>query len=275
VPNGCEECKATRRVKRSIIKEKQRETKRSRCGCKFAIKYTTARKGLPPDAPKCAVRITDKSHYRHTDGCFPCQSQLIVEKRKAGHYETGVQQVHLRAIIEVLKPRKPVPIKVLREMMRPLYPATVEITAQDVCNMRSRVNIILDRMEKESEEAGGSGSGLSSSNEENLLVMDDGSVAEDFDSALALQEAESEARGIDNAVPQAQDPAVTSCSYNDVMAICKDLSVQIMRQPDPAVHVGMLLQFRDHLRDGTSFSSFEKTFRTHIYDAAMAAASHR
>jgi hypothetical protein len=30
----------------------------------------------------------------------------------------------------------PVPCNVLSEMMRPLYPATVAIIAQDICNMR-------------------------------------------------------------------------------------------------------------------------------------------
>ncbi len=102
-PEGCEKRKETRRAKNMITKEKQRETKSSRCGCKFEIKYSKARRGLPPDAPKAAVRITDGSLYRHTHGCFPCQSQLIVEKKKAGHYETGVQQEQLRSIIAVFQ----------------------------------------------------------------------------------------------------------------------------------------------------------------------------
>jgi hypothetical protein len=282
-PEGCEKRKETRRVKNRITKEKQRETKSSRCGCKFEIKSSTARRGLPPDAPKTAVRITHGSHYRHTNGCFPCQTQLIADKRRAGNYKSGLKEVQLRSIIEVLKPRKSVPIKVLREMMRPLYPATVEISAQDVCNMRYKVNIILDRMEKESEEAGNSGSGLSSSDEDNILLMDDRSVAEDFDNAAAAEEeAEPEAISIDSAAPQAQDPALASYSYNDIMAICKDISGHIVRQPDLAVHVGMLLQFRDHLRDGGDSNnagsaescSFEETFRKHISDVVVTAASH-
>jgi hypothetical protein len=114
--------------------------------------------------------------------------------------------------------------------------------------------------------------------------MDDGSVVEGFTSAAAAQEeAEPEARSIDNAVPQAQDPALASYSYNDVMVICKDISGHIVRQPNLAVHVGMLLQFGDHLKDeggnsnarSAECSSFEETFRTHISYVAVAAASHR
>jgi hypothetical protein len=173
-PEGCEKRKETRRAKNMITKEKQRETKSSRCGCKFEIKYSKARRGLPPDAPKAAVRITDGSLYRHTHGCFPCQSQLIVEKKKAGHYETGVQQEQLRSIIAVLKPGLPVSCPVLREMMRPLYPDTVAISAQDVSNMRWKVKRLLERKENADE-----ASGLLLSDEKDLLRIEDRMVALD------------------------------------------------------------------------------------------------
>jgi hypothetical protein len=45
--------------------------------------------------------------------------------------------------------------------------------------------------------------------------------------AAAQEQAEPEARGIDNAAPQVQDPAVTFYAYNDVMAIFKDISARI------------------------------------------------
>jgi hypothetical protein len=173
-PVGADKRKEKRRTMKNIPKENQRETKSSRCGCKFAIRYSTARKGLPPNAPKEAVFITDRSFYRHTHGCFPCQSQLIVEKRKAGHYETGIKQEQLRSIIAVLKPGLPVTCQVLREMMRPLYPESVAIDAQDVCNMRWKIKRILERKEKDDEAPG-----LSSSDEKDLLRMDDRLVALD------------------------------------------------------------------------------------------------
>jgi hypothetical protein len=178
-PPSQETTRDKKRAKIHITIDKQREST-TRCGCKFVIKYTPAGKNAPPKA----VRITHGSYYRHTNGCLPCQTQLIADKRR-----TGLKQVQLRSIIEVLKPRKPVPIEVLREMVRPLYTATVEITAQDVCSMRFKVNRILERMEKESEETDGSGSDLSSSDEDILLLMDDGSVLQLMKKRKLKQEA--------------------------------------------------------------------------------------
>jgi hypothetical protein len=81
-------------------------------------------------------------------------SLSIVDKRRAGMYERGNTRKVLESIIEVLKSRKFVPCNLLREMMRNLYPDSVAIAAQDVTNMRFKVRRILDRMDKEKEEAG-------------------------------------------------------------------------------------------------------------------------
>jgi hypothetical protein len=65
------------------------------------------------------------------------------------------------------------------------------------------------------------------------LAVGDREENDDFDSAAAAQEkAEPEARSIDNTVPQAQDPAVASYTFNDVMAICKHISARIVKRPD-------------------------------------------
>jgi hypothetical protein len=149
----------------------------------------------------------------------------------------------LRSIIAVLEPGLPVSSKVLKEMMKPLYPDHVVIGAQDVCNMRWKVNRILDRMEKESESAGGSASSQSISDEENCLQMDNGlEEVDDIGGADAAQEcAEPEPRSINNDVPQAQDPAEASYSSSNVMTICKNIASLIMERPDAAKYVGMLL----------------------------------
>jgi hypothetical protein len=64
------------------------------------------------------------------------------------------------------------------------------------------------------------------------------------------------------------------------MAICEDISTRIVKQPDLAEYAGMLLQVRDHIRDGgesrnAESALFEEAFRAHISDVAKAAASHR
>lgn len=72
------------RMKNNIPVKKQRTSNQIRCGCKFRISFTLANRTIQ-DAPIKAVRITSGS-YRHTDGCFPSQSQLIVDKKRGGTY---------------------------------------------------------------------------------------------------------------------------------------------------------------------------------------------
>jgi hypothetical protein len=302
-PPSRETSRDKNRVKNHIAIDKQRESKSTRCGCQFVIKYTPAGK----NAPAKAVRITNGSFYRHTNGCFPCQSQLIVDKRRAGNYESGIQSEQLRFIIEVLRPRKWVPCKVIRDMMRPLYPDTVAISSQDVCNMRWKCNRILDRMENESGEAGGSGCGISSSDEVNLMERNDrlgalesggDTVVEGNSATTAAKEAaQAEARVLDwigddddvvresggdtvdevNRAAAAEKEAVKSFTSNDIMEICKDISGEIVKRPDLSTHVGMLLQFRSKLKNGggdagsVESCSYEDTFLTY----ATAFSRHR
>jgi hypothetical protein len=47
------------------------------------------------------VRITEGSNYRHTNGCFSSQCQLIVDKKSSGNYQDKVKQDALKDIIAV------------------------------------------------------------------------------------------------------------------------------------------------------------------------------
>jgi hypothetical protein len=94
-------------------------------------------------ATKGSVRISEGSSYRHTNGCFPSQSQLIVDKKSSGNYQDKVKHDALKDIIAVLKPGRHVDCALLRDMMRPLYPPTIGITAQDVWNLRCKVKKLL------------------------------------------------------------------------------------------------------------------------------------
>jgi hypothetical protein len=62
-------------------------------------------------------------------------------------------------------------VYITQELMRPLSLGTVEIAAQNVCNMRLKVNRILNRKEEEDE-----ASGLSTNDEKDLLRIDNGCV---------------------------------------------------------------------------------------------------
>jgi hypothetical protein len=136
---------AKARLKRNTPVEQQRQRKSMRCGCKFVIKFANATpKSIEAGmAQTGSVRITDGSHYRHTNGCFSSQCQLIVDKKSSGSYQDKVKHDALKDIIAVLKPGRPVSCTLLRDMMRPLYPPTIAITAQDVWNMRLKVKKLL------------------------------------------------------------------------------------------------------------------------------------
>ena len=129
---------------KSIPVARYRSRKTKRCGCKFIIYFSPASKvavrgGIDPKA----VRITERSSYRHTNGCFPSQCQLIVDKKSSGAYQQDHSKEALSAIIAILRPGRRVPCAILRDMMRPLYPDAVALTAQNVFNMRLKVQHLL------------------------------------------------------------------------------------------------------------------------------------
>jgi hypothetical protein len=170
-PPAFEKAKTKARIKNNTPLELQRETSSMRCGCKFVIKFTDAtpksiRGGVAPKS----VRITAGSSYRHTNGCFPSQCQLIVDKKSSGSYQDKVKLDALKDILAVLKPGRPVNCQLLREMMRPLYPKTIAITAQDVWNMRLKVKKLLFEAESSTLDTS---QGISDSTAENLLPRGD------------------------------------------------------------------------------------------------------
>lgn len=137
-------CEAKRRkqVSSSVPPEKRRKTTTSRCGCSFVIRYTQANRKMK-DAPEGSVRITDGSVYTHSNGCTPSQAQLISDKRSTGKYTKDLQASHLATIANVIKSKSRVSAPLLRDLMRPLYPESVPISAQDLSNMRFRIRKLI------------------------------------------------------------------------------------------------------------------------------------
>jgi hypothetical protein len=175
------------RIKNNTPVEKQRDSNTMRCGCEFVIRFAVA---TPPAikrgaAPKGSVRITEGSSYRHTKGCFPSQSQLIVDKKSSGSYQDMVKHDALKDIMAVLKPGRPVSCSLLREMMRPLYPSTYSTTAQDVWNMRLKVKKLLFTAESSTIDTS---QGISNATAEYLLPPRDGEVVSGDNEFVSLDE---------------------------------------------------------------------------------------
>ena len=101
-PRSFAKKKEENRSKKNIAVQQQRNTSTTRCGCHFVIRFATASRVIL-DAPAGSVRITTGSYYRHTNGCFPCQSQLISDKRRSGAYDDDIKKDQMESIISMLE----------------------------------------------------------------------------------------------------------------------------------------------------------------------------
>ena len=140
-PSSFTKKKEKRRTKRGIAVQQRRTTTTTRCGCQFVIRFARASVVIL-NAPVAPVCITEGSFYRHTNGYFPCQSQLISDKRRSGAYGDDVKKEEMASIMSMLKHGQNVPCPIMPDMLRPLYPSSVAITAQMVTFIRLKVSSI-------------------------------------------------------------------------------------------------------------------------------------
>jgi hypothetical protein len=118
--------------------EKRRKVNDTRCGCKFVIKFSNAAP-LIASAPKDSVRITDGSSYLHGGGCFPSQAQLLSDKRAGGQYMKHLKSQNLQTLLNLVRLNNHVTARVMRNMMRPLFPNAYAITSRDISNLRFKL----------------------------------------------------------------------------------------------------------------------------------------
>ena len=75
------QCYKNKRAKQATPIEKQRSRTSTRVGCCFKI--TCAPVNWRNRKEDKSITITKSSNYAHSNGCFPCRNQLVVEMRKA------------------------------------------------------------------------------------------------------------------------------------------------------------------------------------------------
>jgi hypothetical protein len=112
----------------------------TRCGCPFAISFAPVkRKGqtLP------SVRITNSCIYQHDNGCFPSRDQLMIEQRKSGAYTRALNETKMKTILTVLNTNQKVPLSLMRELVRPLFPSGHSLNAQFLLNFRRKAERML------------------------------------------------------------------------------------------------------------------------------------
>ena len=136
------QCDRNKKAKKEPLPiEKQRTRTSTRVGCCFQITCSPANwKNRKEDK---TVVITKSSNYAHSNGCFPCRNQLVVEKRKAGSITVAIHESQIKAILAVMASGERVPIPMLRQMMKPLYPEGTSLDSRLIFNFRMKIKRML------------------------------------------------------------------------------------------------------------------------------------
>ncbi len=66
-----------------------------------------------------------------------------MEKRKAGSYTQAVHESQIKSILSVIATKKKIPVGMLRELVRPLFPPGHSLDAQTLFNFRLKINRLL------------------------------------------------------------------------------------------------------------------------------------
>jgi hypothetical protein len=123
--------------------ERRRTFKSStRCDCPFKITYRMVQKS---DKSNKSVVLTGSCIYRHANGCFPSTGQLNVERRKSGMYSRAVHQSQITTILTVLNTKQKISARLLRDLVRPMFPPSQSLHAQFLINFRRKAQSSLDK----------------------------------------------------------------------------------------------------------------------------------
>ena len=136
-------CDLNKRAKKQPLpSEKQRNrSSTTRVGCSFQI--TCSYVNYKNKIEDRRVVITKSSNYSHSNGCFPCRNQLVVEKRKAGTITCAIHETQIKAILAVMASGERVSAPMLRQMVRPLYPKGTSLDSGLLFNFRLKIKRML------------------------------------------------------------------------------------------------------------------------------------
>jgi hypothetical protein len=129
-----------KKLKNAAPTIKTRTNTTTRCGCSFHASFSW--KDWQNKQFNKAIKITN-TNYRHGDGCLPSRNQLAVEKRMAGCHTVAIHEPRIKTILSVMGSGSRVPIKMLRNLMRPLYPPGTSLDARMVFNFSLKLKRML------------------------------------------------------------------------------------------------------------------------------------
>lgn len=115
-----------------------------RCGCGFYIKISIASATIERNLgiPAGRVKVLN-CNYLHSNGCVPCNEQLVVQKSRLGLYSRPLQADDLAYLIRLVATNPHVPAVIMRNAMRPLYPESVPLDAQRIANLRVKIKVYI------------------------------------------------------------------------------------------------------------------------------------
>lgn len=137
-------CYIRKRLKRmqQTAPEKRRKTQSTRVGCTFQVSYSDVNY---KDKEDKSIKINGSTCYQHSNGCFPCNTQLTIEKRKAGIVTVAVNESRIKSILTVMATGQRIPTGLLRDLIRPLYPPGTSLDTQLLFNFRVKLKRMLTR----------------------------------------------------------------------------------------------------------------------------------
>ncbi|KAG7341180.1 hypothetical protein IV203_029274 [Nitzschia inconspicua] len=140
-------CYIRKRLKRmqQNAPEKRRKTQSTRVGCTFQVSYSDVNY---KDKEDKSIKINGSTCYQHSNGCFPCNTQLTIEKRKAGIVTVAVNESRIKSILTVMATGQRIPTGLLRDLIRPLYPPGTSLDTQLLFNFRVKRHLFANHIIK-------------------------------------------------------------------------------------------------------------------------------
>jgi hypothetical protein len=112
----------------------------TRCGCPFKITYSR----LPGrNQNNGSIKITYSCIYKHGNGCVPSRSQLQDGLRKCGAYTRSIKESQIKTVLSVINTAEKVPARLMRKLLRPLFPPDHSLDAKFLLNFRMKAMNIL------------------------------------------------------------------------------------------------------------------------------------
>jgi hypothetical protein len=114
----------------------------TRCGCPFQLTFRLLQK---KDKTNKSIVLTGSCIYDHGNGCFASCDHLEIARKKSGVHTRAVKEQNFQAIQAIISANQKVPVPLLRDMVRPLFPHGHALEAKFLLCFRSKAQKMLGK----------------------------------------------------------------------------------------------------------------------------------